>query len=116
MNFMEVVIYQASLSHCVSELFTKFFELVKSNSSILISVTILFADYQFKTEFSEWNAVSYPLGVQNQKQTPFMNLGLMERESPQQGCCRGSCLSLISATTPWIVLVSVLCQSLWILC
>lgn len=95
MNFMDYVKYQASLYHCVSELFREFFELVKSNSFILIPVTVLFAYYQFKTEFSVWSAVNYPLGVQNQKQTPFMHLGLMERGSPQQGHWGGSCHSLL---------------------
>lgn len=86
MNFMDDVICQASLYRCVSKLFSEFFELVKSNSSVLIPVTIWFAYYQSKTEFSVWNAVSYPLGVEKQKQTPFINLDLMQRGSPQQGC------------------------------
>lgn len=51
-NFMDEVINQASLYRCVSKLFKEFFELVESNSSILIPIIILFVYYQFKTDFS----------------------------------------------------------------
>ena len=94
MNFMDEVINQASSYHGVSKLFNEFFKLVKSNSSILTPLIILFVYHQFKTEFSVSSVTGYPFEVQNQNQIPLVNLDLMERGSPLRECCGGCCLCL----------------------